>query len=56
MILQKTKNMSMNLPPEDRESFRIGIQSYLDITEIEKVSYKLLVKYFTAAELEALAD
>ena len=24
--------------------------------KIEKVSYKLLVKYFTAAELEALAD
>ena len=56
VIRDMAKNISMNLPPEDRKSFRAGIQSYLDVTEIEKASYKLLVKYFTAAELEALAD
>ena len=56
MLQDFVENMSMNVPPEAREGFRAAILSYMDISEIYKTSHSLLVKYFTAAELESLAD
>ena len=56
VIRDMAKNMSMNVPPEAREGFRAAILYYMDMSEIYKTSHSLLVKYFTAAELESLAD
>ena len=56
MLEDMSKNMAMNLPPEQRKDFRNMILNYVDIAAIDEVALGALVKYFTADELASLAD
>ena len=56
MIGEMTSSMAMNLPPEDRETFRALMTEYIDYAYLNEVVLEALVRHFSADELAALAD
>ncbi len=56
MMQDMAQNMSMNLPPEQRQEFRSVLLEYLDIDVLSNAMTTSMVKAFTADELSALAD
>jgi hypothetical protein len=49
-------NMSMNLPPEDRDDFRNLLIEHVDVDTISNTIKASMVNYFTADEMAALAE
>jgi hypothetical protein len=56
MMEDLAKNMSMNLPPEQRQDFRAILLEHLNINTLSNAMITSMVKAFTADELAALAD
>lgn len=48
--------MSQNMPPEQAQQFRDAMMKEVDLAALEKAMKAAMVKNFTAAELNALAD
>jgi hypothetical protein len=48
--------MAANLPPDQREQFKLMMTTQLDIPALTKAMTDSMVKHFTTEELKALAD
>jgi hypothetical protein len=56
MFADMADKMAVNVPPPEREKFKQTLTSELDIVALSRAMHDALVKYFTTAELKALAD
>ena len=56
LLADMAKNLSVNLPPEDRQGFKELLLEHTDIEVLENAMKASMVKIFTADELSALAD
>jgi hypothetical protein len=56
MFADLAEKTAMNLPADQRQSFKEMMTSKLDIDALTKAMVDAMVKHFTADELKALAD